>query len=105
MTHPFEGWGIASVGIEAAMAIPLPQFSGGRTKRPLHIGVTRMGLKKAAELANAERVADEAIAALEAFQNEVWNYVDGMADEIITGILDRAKAKAAELRQELEGQG
>ena len=61
--------------------------------------------KQSAQLANAERVADEAIAALEAFQNEVWNYVDGMADEIITGILDRAKTKAAELRTELEGQG
>jgi hypothetical protein len=61
--------------------------------------------KQAAQLANAERVADEAIAALEALQNEVWNYIDGMADEVITGILERAKTKAAELRQELEGQG
>ncbi|QYW06444.1 hypothetical protein uan_032 [Pseudomonas phage UAntarctica] len=58
--------------------------------------------KQSAQLANAERVADEAIAALEAFQNEVWNYVDGMADEVITGIIDRAKATADRLRQELE---
>lgn len=55
-------------------------------------------------LANAERVADEAIAALEAFQTEVWNYIDGMADEVITGILDRAKETAARMRNELEGQ-
>lgn len=55
-------------------------------------------------LANAERVADEAIAALEALQNEVWNYIDGMADEVITGILDRAKETAARMRNELEGQ-
>lgn len=61
--------------------------------------------KQSAQLANAERVADEAIAALEEFQTQVWNYVDGMADEVITGILDRAKAKAEQLRQELEGEG
>lgn len=61
--------------------------------------------KQSAQLANAERVADEAIAALEDFQTQVWNYVDGMADEIITGILDGAKAAAERLRAELEGQG
>lgn len=61
--------------------------------------------KQSAQLANAERVADEAIAALEDFQTQVWNYVDGMADEVITDILDGAKATAERLRAELEGQG
>lgn len=63
--------------------------------------------KQSAQLANAERVADEAIAALEDFQTQVWNYVyvDGMADEVITGILDGAKAAAERLRAELEGEG
>lgn len=60
--------------------------------------------KQSAQLANAERVADEAIAALEALQNEVWNYVDGMADEIITSILNGAKETADRLRNELESQ-
>lgn len=54
------------------------------------------------KLANAERVADEAIDKLEQLQQEVWNYIDGMADEVITGILDRAKADAERLRNELE---
>lgn len=60
--------------------------------------------KQGEALANAERVADEAIAALEDLQTKVLDYVDGMADEVITGILSRAKAEAERLRSELEGQ-
>jgi hypothetical protein len=67
-----------------------------------------MGLKKSAELANAERVADEAIAALDVLEDMVRNALldQGIGEDAEPNLwqqLERSKADAARLRSELEG--
>ena len=112
MTRPFEDWGIASVGIAMAVtrstSIPLPQFSSERQKRPRYIGLKRMS-KQSKQLANAERVADEAICTLSRLSDMFAIHLDAIEatyPESFTNerdLLVKIDDEVKRLRAELEG--